>query len=103
MIKVNLLNNKENILGFEISGHADYDEYGKDIVCSAVSILAYTCVNTLGIYTDKFIFSDDESLMRLESFETNEKIGVVFTSFRTGIRTLEQSYSDFVKLDYKEI
>ena len=50
MIDVYLLLRKENIVGFEIIGHADFDEYGKDIVCSAVSILAYTCVNTLELY-----------------------------------------------------
>lgn len=103
MINVNLLLKKENIVGFEISGHADYDEYGKDIVCSAVSILAYTCVNTLELYIDDFSFTDYDEIMRLMAYQTNEKTEVVFTSFKTGIWTLEQSYNNFVKLNYKEI
>ena len=103
MISVNLLLSKETILGYEISGHADYDEHGKDIVCAAVSILAYTCVNTLELYTDDFIFSDDDITMKLISNYTDEKVEVVFTSFKTGIWTLTQSYKDFIKLNYKEI
>ena len=103
MINVNLLLRKEKILGYEITGHADYDEYGKDIVCAAVSILAYTCVNTLELYTEDFKFSDDDITMKLISKYTDEKIEVVFESFKTGIWTLTQSYKDFIRLNYKEI
>lgn len=35
-------NHKEKSLSLEISGHAGYADAGKDIVCSAASILAYT-------------------------------------------------------------
>ena len=103
MIDVYLLLRKENIVGFEIIGHADFDEYGKDIVCSAVSILAYTCVNTLELYIKDFSFIDENEIMKLQAFETNEKVDVVFNTFKTGIWTLEQSYYDFVRLNYKEI
>ena len=41
--------------------------------------------------------------MKLQAFETNEKVDVVFNTFKTGIWTLEQSYYDFVRLNYKEI
>ena len=40
MIKV--LKNKKNI---SITGHAMYDDYGKDIVCSAVSSIIITTIN----------------------------------------------------------
>lgn len=35
-----------------IKGHANYAEYGKDIVCAAVSVLFETLVEALGNYTD---------------------------------------------------
>lgn len=31
-----------NIDGFSIKGHADYAEYGNDVVCAAVSMIAQT-------------------------------------------------------------
>ena len=40
MIKV-IINNKK----IEITGHAGYDDYGKDIVCSACSSIVTTTVN----------------------------------------------------------
>ena len=36
-----------NLIGLNIIGHADYAEYGSDIVCAGVSALTETCV--LGI------------------------------------------------------
>ena len=47
MIKVKVLG-KNKIDSISISGHADYEEYGKDIVCSSVSSIVTTTVN--GIY-----------------------------------------------------
>lgn len=49
MIKVKVESkNYQHIDKIEILGHADYDEYGKDIVCSSVSSIVTTTVN--GIY-----------------------------------------------------
>jgi len=47
MIKVNVEGSKK-IEKIKILGHAMYDEYGKDIVCSSVSSIVITTVN--GIY-----------------------------------------------------
>ncbi|MBQ9940878.1 MAG: ribosomal-processing cysteine protease Prp [Clostridia bacterium] len=35
------------IVGFSVSGHADYADHGKDIVCAAVSAMSSLVVNTL--------------------------------------------------------
>lgn len=49
MIKVKVESkDKKHISCIKILGHADYDEYGKDIVCSSVSSIVTTTVN--GIY-----------------------------------------------------
>ncbi len=49
MIKVAVESkNKKHIDQIKIVGHADYDDYGKDIVCSSVSSIVTTTVN--GIY-----------------------------------------------------
>ena len=47
MIRVKVLG-KNKIEEISIKGHADYEEYGKDIVCSSVSSIVTTTVN--GIY-----------------------------------------------------
>lgn len=98
MIKVNLIYTEDIIKGFKITGHADYDEYGKDIVCAAVSMLAYTTVNSLDNYSYEVKFSDDEKTMELLVENPSHDSQVILNTFSTGIWTLTQSYSDFVKL-----
>ncbi|MDO5047381.1 MAG: ribosomal-processing cysteine protease Prp [Anaerococcus sp.] len=103
MINVDLLIKEERIVGYEIRGHADFAEPGSDIVCSAVTILAYTCVNTLDKYNTKVEFFDDgDNLLSLKTLEESENIDTVFAYFETGIQTLLANYSDYVKLNYKE-
>ena len=47
MIKVSIKNKNNLIKEIKIIGHADYDEYGKDIVCASVSSLATTTINDI--------------------------------------------------------
>ena len=68
MIKVEVV--KENNLYKKVSiiGHAMYDDYGKDIVCSAVSSIVTTTINGC-------IALDKDSL----SYEVNDK-GIVISN-----------------------
>jgi uncharacterized protein YsxB (DUF464 family) len=49
MIKVKIVKENSNYQKISILGHAMYDDYGKDIVCSAASSIATTTIN--GILT----------------------------------------------------
>ena len=35
--------------GFDMSGHAGYDDIGKDIVCAAVSVLVINTLNSIEV------------------------------------------------------
>ena len=39
MIRIEVKKQNSDIIGFEVKGHAGSDEYGKDIVCAAISVL----------------------------------------------------------------
>ena len=45
MVKVEVKGNRITILG-----HANYDEYGKDIVCAAVSSVVTTTIEAIAIF-----------------------------------------------------
>ena len=48
MVKAEFFANKESgSITLRLSGHAGQDEHGKDIVCSAASILAYTVAQAI--------------------------------------------------------
>ena len=62
MIKI-IIKGKDSIDSITIKGHAGYDEYGKDIVCAAVSSISLTTCNAI--------------LSLEESIECNEKDGLL--------------------------
>ncbi len=47
MITAEFFRSKGTFIGFHIFGHADYEAFGKDIVCAMVSSAAYMTANTI--------------------------------------------------------
>lgn len=85
-----------------VNGHANYAEHGKDIICSAVSILAYTIAenvrslcknNTYSISLKKgnsnvdIVFSSDEQY---------KDIGRQIKSVVKGFEILSEAYPQYV-------
>lgn len=59
---------KKLINSFELTGHADAGEYGNDIVCAAVSVLAISTVNGLQqLAKADLLVKQDEKKWRLFS------------------------------------
>ena len=72
MITVNVFVDAEGEhRGFRISGHADFEEAGKDIICAAVSALAQNTVNAIEAFTkDPFDCSLEDGYLEC-TFSTN--------------------------------
>ena len=96
MITVTVFEKQEKIVGVQLEGHAEFGKKGRDIVCSAVSILYINLVNSLESFTEdekelngstKINFQN-VILKRLPS----EKAELLFQSFMLGITTIEQKY-----------
>lgn len=63
MIKIKLEKNNDKIKNIIIKGHALYDDFGKDIVCAAVSATVITSVNaSLLIDEDSLSYNDKDGL-----------------------------------------
>lgn len=96
MICVEFSSNSDNITGFEVSGHAGYDEYGRDIVCAAVSALATNTANSIEQFTEDDMTVDvDEKtgLLRLTMTSTiSDSSKLLLKSFKLGIESIEQAY-----------
>ena len=58
-----------------IKGHADYDDYGKDIVCASVSSIVITTVNAiLEIDRDAVIYKEEKDILTIELLKQDEII-----------------------------
>lgn len=95
---------KERIVAFTVEGHAGYEESGKDIICSAVSALALTAVNSIEALTE-YAFSSaiDEKTGKLD-FSLQDEAGhdsqLLLQAFVLGIKGIEESYgSRYIHLD----
>lgn len=69
MIRINIVRENEMIKRVSFEGHADYEEYGKDIVCAAVSATYLCTVNAI-------LDFDDDSIM-VNSSDNLQEIVVV--------------------------
>ena len=74
--------------GFDMSGHAGYDDIGKDIVCAAVSVLVINTLNSIERFTD-----DKTSCVSDENSGTVE--------FRFNIEDSEE-YESYIDIIFKE-
>ena len=90
---------------FEINGHSGYADEGSDIVCSAVSVLATTCVNSLesvcGIQPTVEGGANGRLKAELPSDMTETQrhdAQVLLCALRQGLRDLTESYPKFVQL-----
>ena len=114
MIDIKIYRDQNNIIGFEIGGHASYAEYGQDIVCAAVSVLGQTClmalVDVCQIEEDRIDYSIDDEIGFLQvnlpkklSIIEIEKSQIVLKTFELGIKSIIESYPNNVTLINREV
>lgn len=97
---------KDKSYELDIQGHANYDASGKDIVCSAVSILYYTLANSIiNINDEKKVKSckikggEGNASIELEASDKGiQEISTILKTVVTGFMLLQDNYKDNVKL-----
>jgi len=90
MIKVIVEKEKINIIG-----HSDYDDLGKDIVCSAVSSILVTTVNAIYKLSEKSIsyIRDDENNMSTIIIKKKDEItSKLLENMIELLKSLEKDY-----------
>lgn len=109
MIKViKYINEKNIIVGFKCSGHADYAEEGQDIICSAVSSLVINTVNSIEEYTsDSFDFKEDEEFGLIDFVihsATSNESELLLKSLFLGLQGILDAYGEqYISINKKKI
>jgi uncharacterized protein YsxB (DUF464 family) len=108
MIKVNFKRQASKLVSFTVSGHAGFDEYNRDIVCSAVSALTITVINGLTeVLKVKADYSVDEGFTELNLSELDEpdidKCQVLMETLLLGIKSMEFQYGKYIILKMEEV
>ena len=83
------------------SGHAGYAEVGKDIVCSAISILLFTLASALddfGADHLKVELEPGDSTISCTASYGDVEIDSFFKFVLEGLELLEEQYPDYVEI-----
>ncbi len=99
MIKVKIEYNNNFVKSFKISGHANYDDYGKDIVCASVSSIAITSINlALKLDIKSVSYIEKEGLLDVTILKQDEVINKVFLNMIDMFKELEKQYKNNIKI-----
>lgn len=100
-------NENDEITGFCMTGHAGYAKSGKDIVCSAVSMLVINTINSIETYApDQFDskINDKKGLVdfNISSRPISSESQLLLKAMSLGLRGVYREYGDrYLQLKYK--
>lgn len=98
MIKVNI-KEKEII----ITGHANFAEYGKDIVCASVSSIVITSVNAaLKIEEKSLDFKEEQDKLTINILSNNKNILIIIKNMIDLLEELSLTYKKNIKIIKEE-
>ena len=79
------------------SGHASFDEYGKDIVCASVSSIVITSINAILRYNNKAIKYTNGDELVIEILKKDEIVNLLITNMLELLKELEKQYPENIR------
>ena len=104
MIKVRLFKDeKAKLNGFEVQGHAGYEDAGKDIVCAGVSAIIFGGMNAIAYYyhqdASKFQVELKEGYTYLKlTDKATAEVQTVLETIEIQLKTIEETYGQYIKI-----
>lgn len=103
MIKVLISVKDNNIKQINIKGHADYDDYGKDIVCSSVSSITITTVNAILMFNKNYIsYNEKKDNFEIVVNENNDIVNKLLQNMKNLLTELSQDYPKNIKIEEED-
>ena len=102
MIKVLITEKKGVLESILIEGHANYDIYGKDIVCASVSALVLCTINNITALEDnsiKITMNDNE--FKIDVIKVTKINTMLLNNMIKSLSQLEEKYSKNIKILYR--
>ena len=98
MIQVKITKENNIITKISMKGHAKYDSYGKDIVCSAVSSSLITTVNAILKFDKNAIKYNEENNFMLENIKKDEITNKLLENLVYMLKSIETDYKKNIKV-----
>ena len=100
MVCVSIEKKEELIENITISGHAEYDEKGKDIVCASVSSIVITTINgLLTLDSESLEYIDQDGYIKITLKKHSEVIDILIQNMINLLTELETDYKKYIKIE----
>ncbi len=103
-VEVNLKDDVVNSI--EMSGHADFAAHGQDIVCAGASSVVFGATNSIFQLTNNepvLDIDNDGGYFYLEIKEYDETVNLILKTMIISLKTIEESYKDYIKVTKSEV
>ena len=95
MIKINIKKDQITIIG-----HADYEEFGKDIVCASVTSIATTTINAIiRLDSDSIEFKSNSGLIDIVIKKHSDLVDILILNMTELLKELEKEYKKYIKIN----
>ena len=99
MIQVKVVKEKSKYKKITILGHAMYDDYGKDIVCSACSSIVTTTINgILALRDGSLSYLVSKKGMSIDIKSDDETTQILINNMVRLLKELEGNYPDNIEV-----
>ncbi len=85
-----------------VSGHAESDEYGKDLICASVSSILFGFMNALDETGEKVRIDQSMNEIEIENDSRSEVVDHYFELVLIQLKTIEESYGEYIKVERKK-
>ena len=101
MIKAKYEVKDGSYLSLDVKGHAEYGEYGKDLICASVSSILFGFMNALDELQENVEIKQSENRITVVDHSGSSIVQDYFELVIIQLKTIEESYGDFIKVERK--
>ncbi len=109
MISVEIQKQKKSITSFKIYGHSNYAEYGKDIICSAVTGISQGMFNAIlkmcNAKNVKIVLDPNDQIQgKLFVLELSDQtLQILLKAMYYQLYTIKIQFPKYIKIEIKEV
>ena len=101
MIKVIYEVKDSQYLSLDVSGHAEYDESGKDLICASVSSIVFGFMNAIDALDEDVEIKQLTNTITIINHSNSNNVQDYLELTMMQLKTIEESYGDFIKVERK--
>jgi uncharacterized protein YsxB (DUF464 family) len=98
MIKVKLTKKSGIIKNITVKGHALHDDFGKDIVCAAVSTCIITSVNASLLIDNNSLSYEESNGLNIKVLKEDEVTTKIINNMVSNLLELEKAYPKNIQI-----